>query len=254
GSVRGHGESKRKSDMLGAAWKDKKRRARESGTPYGKMCPAWLELADGTYRAIADRAAAVRKIFEWCAAGVGTFGILERLAAEQVPPFGRSGKWERSYVRKLLNSEAVRGIYQPRNGSRWPGRTPDGEPIDGYYPRVVSDRLWYAARAATEGRRRRSGRPSADGASNPFSGLLVDALDGSKLHAMSTHGAKYRYLVSSAAVMKRAGAEWRAFPLAPFVAAVLGQLRELRSAELFADPGGAKLAELTGRLADVEKR
>jgi DNA invertase Pin-like site-specific DNA recombinase len=249
GSVRGHGESKRKSSLLGEAWSEKKRKARSDKVPHGRMCPAWLELVGGRYRVKEDAARAVRMIFRWCAEGTGAFGILAKLATAGVAPFGRSGQWERSYVRKVLTNPAVLGIYQPCKGHT--RRVYEGDPVPGYYPAVVDEPLWYAAQAAMKARTRKTGRP-ATAAVNPFSGLVYSALDGSKLQVCGTNG--YKYLVSAAALMKRRGCEWRTFPLKPFVDGVLSRLRELGAADLFADPGGAKVAELEGRLADVEKR
>ncbi|HVK09554.1 MAG TPA: recombinase family protein, partial [Gemmataceae bacterium] len=247
--ARGHGESKRKSGLCGEAWAAKKEQARADKTPHGRMCPAWLELSDGKYRVKAAAGRAVRKIFQWSAEGLGTFGILARLNAEGVPPIGRSDAWERSYVRKILTSVAVLGTYQPCLGSR--KRKPEGDPVPGYYPRVIDDKLWYAAQAAAKGRARRSGRP-AGAVVNPFSGLLRNAPDGAKLHVCGSRG--HKYLVSSAALQKVPGAEWRTFPLEPFTSAVLSKLSELGAADLFSDPGGALVSELTGRLAEVEKR
>jgi DNA invertase Pin-like site-specific DNA recombinase len=263
--ARGHGESKRKSGLCGEAWMSKKEQASTGRTPYGAMCPAWLELvgvkkkgnkkdfSEASYRIKADAAAAVRKVFEWCAAGLGTFGILERLNREGVPPIGRSGAWHRSYLQKLLDYEAVLGIYQPHKGSRGPGRVAEGEPIPGFYPAIIDESLWHAAHEAIKARARRSGRP-ATASRNCFSGLLFDALDGKKLHVCGTHGAAYKYLVSAAAIQKAKGAEWRAFPLGTFLDAVLSQLKELEASALFADPGAEKVTVLGGRLAEVEKR
>jgi DNA invertase Pin-like site-specific DNA recombinase len=247
---RGHAESRRKSGMCGEAWHEKKEQARAEKTPYGKMCPAWLELVDGRWRVKQDAARAVRKIFQWCAGGLGTFGILERLNAEGIPSIGRTGRWERSYVRKILTSVAVRGIYQPHNGSRGPNRRPDGEPVADYYPRVIAEDLWHAAQQASRRRQRKTGRPSP--VFNPFSGLLYSGTDGSKLHVCGAHGGKY--LVSSAAVQKTPGLRWCTFPLAPFVEVVLSNLRELSAAELFCDPSAVKVTELEGRLEEVEKK
>jgi DNA invertase Pin-like site-specific DNA recombinase len=251
--ARGHGESKRKSGLCGEAWQEKKEQARKDKTPYGRMCPAWLELVDGAYRVKADAAKTVRAIFEWSAAGLGTFATLERLNREYTPAIGRTGRWERSYLKKLLKNRAVLGEYQPHKGSRGPGRQAEGEPIAGYYPRIIDEELFYRAQQASKARTKCSGRP-ASASNNPFSGLLYDALDGSKLHACSTNGPKYRYLVSSAAVQKVEGAQWRTFPLAPFTAALLSELQELQASALFADPGAERLTVLNGRLEEVDKR
>lgn len=256
--ARGHGESKRKSGLLGEAWREKKAEARKSGKPYGKMCPAWLELADGAYRLKADAAAAVRNIFQWSADGLGTFGILDRLNREGIPGIGRSHKWERSYIQKILASVAAMGWYQPHTGSRGAasradGRKPEGEPVKGYYPAVIDESLWYAARAAIKRRARRSGRtPTVT--NNPFSGMLYDALDGEKLHVCSTNGPAYRYLANNGAMQKRKGSEWRTFPLATFVEALLSELREVTASSVFADPGAERVNTLTARLDEVEKR
>jgi DNA invertase Pin-like site-specific DNA recombinase len=251
GSVRGHGESKRKSTMLGKVWGEKKHQARARKAPHGRMCPAWLELVNGKYRVKADAGRAVRKVFQWCAAGLGLHGILDRLAAEGVPAFGRSGRWERSYVRLLLNSPAVRGIYQPHTGHRQ--RTADGEPVAGYFPRVISDRLWHAARAALAARTRRSGRPAKGReAVNVFSGLLSDAVDGSKLHVCGAPGAKF--LVNAAGLNRQRGTKRRRFPLVPLVEALLSELRELNSSDLFSDPGAGRVADVEARLAEVDDR
>src|SRR5579885_114797 len=248
--ARGHGESKRKSVLLGQAWREKKRAAREHGTPFGRRCPAWLELDGDRYRVKDGAGAAVRKIFEWCAAGLGAHRILERLNAEEVPAFGPAGRWETGYIKKLLRNPAVLGFYQPHFGTSGQGRRPDGEPIPNYYPAVVTESLYYAAQAAMRARTGRSGRP-ATRAKNPFSGLLFSAEDGTKLHVC---GSGYKYLASYAKALKRPEASRATFPLDRFVEGVLSRLRELKACDLFDDPGAGKVQELTGRLDEVEKR
>ena len=61
---RGHGESKRKSGFLASAWDGKKKAARE-GVPYGKQVPAWIELREGKYCLVEERARAVRLLILW---------------------------------------------------------------------------------------------------------------------------------------------------------------------------------------------
>jgi DNA invertase Pin-like site-specific DNA recombinase len=262
--ARGHGESKRKSGLLLSAWSEKKEVAKMNKTPHGSMCPAWLEIVGvksrggsrkdfslASYRVKADAAAAVRKVFEWCAAGQGTFGIIDRLNREGIPPIGRSGAWHRSYLQLLLDCRAVLGEYQPMKG-KGSARQKDGEPIAGFYPAIIDETLWDAAHKAIKDRGRRSGRP-ATASKNPFSGLLYDALDGQKLHVSGARGV-YKYLVSAASIQKAKGAEWRTFPLGIFVDSILEQLQELKASELFADPGAGKLKEIGDRLREVEKR
>src|SRR5205823_1883789 len=112
------------------------------------------------YRVKADAARAVRKIFTWSAQGLGTLRILGRLNREGPPPFTGSAQWTRPYLSKLLNSEALLGTYQPTKGSGNGHRTPDGEPVLNYFPAVIPERLWHAARSAMRARAKKTGRPA----------------------------------------------------------------------------------------------
>lgn len=249
--ARGHGESKRKSGLCGAAWAAKKAEARDGRKAHGKSVPAWLELVDGTYRLREDAARAVRLIFRWSAEGLGTLAIAARLNRERVPPIARGERWIRSYVAKVLDNRAAVGEYQPMNGHR--NRKPDGDVIAGYFPAAVSEAEWSRAHAAKDVRNRRSGRPGRKGDFVfPFSGLVRCALDRCPLHVITRKGK--RYLVSADAAQGVEGSRWRPFPLEPLTRVLLGELGELKSADLFRDPGGAKVEELTGRLAYVEGR
>jgi DNA invertase Pin-like site-specific DNA recombinase len=249
--ARGHGESKRKSGLCGEAWMNKKQEARDGRKAHGKAVPAWLELAGGAYRVKEDAGRAVRRIFQLSAGGLGTLAITARLNAEKVRPIGRADVWHRSYVAKVLDNRAVLGEYQPMKGHR--GRVADGDPVPGYFPAVITETEWDQAHGAKLARNNRCGRPGKKGTgSYVFQGLLRCALDDCALHVITRRGV--RYLVSARAVDGEAGSHWRQFPLEPFVEAVLSMLREVTAADIFQDQGGGKVAELTGRLAGVEKR
>src|SRR5262249_53752256 len=139
----------------------------------------------------------LRQIYKWCVAGYGLNRILQLLEQGRVPCFGRNGTWQRSYLRRLLTAREVIGYYQPCNGRGH--KDADGEAVENYYPPAVPEALFYKAQKATERRRIRSGRPSAPGMNNPFSGLLYDALDGSKIHVASTSAGR-KQLVNSASL------------------------------------------------------
>src|SRR5207249_31294 len=92
--------------------------------------------------------------------------IVKKLIAEGVPAFGDReededghhraakghrygcGEWRTAYVRSILSDRRALGEYQPRDADD----QPKGDPIPGYYPRVVSDAEFYATRAAVRGR------------------------------------------------------------------------------------------------------
>ena len=55
-----------------------------------------------------------------------------------MPTFTGRGGWQNSTVNKILSSSAAIGTFQPskmQDGKR----RPDGEPIRGYFPRIIPD-------------------------------------------------------------------------------------------------------------------
>jgi DNA invertase Pin-like site-specific DNA recombinase len=249
---RGHAESAMKSERCGEAWRAKKRRAAEPGhAPLTARVPAWLRLVDGRLEAIESAAEAVRRVYALAAAGFGLSIIVRRLNGEGIPPIGRAKHWARSYVGLLLTSRAVVGEYQPCSGSG-SKRQPDGEPIPGYYPPVVTEAEWYAARAALADRQKRPGRlPNRH--INIFSCLLRDALDGGAIHE-EARGASRRRLTSYGAARGLDGPHCAPFSATVFEAAILSRLREIDPAEVLPkrDRGADKSLLLAGRLAELD--
>jgi DNA invertase Pin-like site-specific DNA recombinase len=248
---RGHSESRMKSERVGGAWKEKKRQAAENGEPITRRVPAWLSVEGGRFVLDKDKATTIRRVFEMVIAGHGVTAITKRLNAERVPPIGRAECWVRSYVMKLLTSRTVVGEYQPhtrRNGQK---RAPEGKPITGYFPPVVTDDQWHAARAALVSRTSKGGRASRR--VHLFQGLWRDARDGAAFH-IAHKGALS--IVNYRAVAGVPGATYVGFPLPVFEDAILSRLREINPREVLPErnDGAEKVLTLTGRLADVEGR
>jgi len=168
---RAHEESQLKSERVGAAWANK--RSQANLRPMTKLCPAWLRLAKdrSRYEEIQEKAGVVRSIFEDTAAGIGSYVITNRLNKKRVPTFGRSKFWQRSYVAKILSSRAVVGEYQPCKISAEGKREPVGRPIQDYYPRLISDELFFRARQARSQRRVDGRGRKGKYVSNLFSGI-----------------------------------------------------------------------------------
>lgn len=140
---RAHEESKTKSMRVGAAWKNKRKKAAE-GQPMTARCPAWLRLSVDrrSYELIPERVEIVRQIFADSAAGLGMYSITTRLNRAGVPAFEGKNGWHRSYLAKTLENRAVLGEFQPHvkvDGKR----VPEGEPIEGYYPAIISEELFF---------------------------------------------------------------------------------------------------------------
>jgi hypothetical protein len=246
---RGHGESAIKSERNGAAWAERRRRVREHGAVLTRRLPAWVEERGGKLRLVPGRAAAVRRVFTLAAAGYGTAGIVKRLAQEGVPSFGVSGHWARTYVALILKDRRALGELQPR---RTDG-TPDGDVISNYFPAVVTEEEWQAARAGAAQRRQKPGRLGAH--VNIFAGLLRDARDGDTYYCATrssrAFGTRWRVLLNTASADARAPA--RSFPFETFERAVLSLLREVDPREVLGEDGGPdETMVLAGRLAGVE--
>ena len=140
-AFRGFDESQVKSVRVGEAWRQK----RERGAPMTKLCPAWMRLRDDrtAYELIEDRAAIVRRIFAMTEAGIGKYSIAATFNDEGVPVFGRGQGWHASYIQKITRSIAAVGSFQPcRRAKADERQIPDGDPIHGYFPAVVSEDVW----------------------------------------------------------------------------------------------------------------
>lgn len=252
---RGHSESRMKSERVGAAWRRKKEKAAE-GVPLTRQVPAWLTVEGERFKVVKAKADAVRRVYRMAVDGHGIGVITKRLNAEGVPPIARGTKWARSYVAKLLTNRAVVGEYQPHTGHSGATRKPDGPPIPGYFPAIVTEELWFAARSAMADRRNKPGRIGRR--VNLFAGLLRDARNGGTLQVLDKGKARGcgPGLVSYDAVQGVPGAVYLSFPLVAFEQAVLPWLRQLDPREVLAPHAAEEDQEavLEGRLDKVRTR
>lgn len=172
---RAHEESKTKSMRVGAAWKNKRAKAAE-GQPMTARCPAWLRLSSDrqTYELIPERVEIVRRIFADSAAGLGMYSIAARLNKAGMPAFVGKNGWHRSYLAKTLENRAVIGEFQPHvkvDGRR----VPEGEPVAGYYPAIISEDLFFKAQHSRLQRKSGGGGRKGPGYTNLFTGLACCA-------------------------------------------------------------------------------
>lgn len=125
-----------------------------------------LAKAPGCAAVAPDIVARIRELTE---DGLDAPGVAKVLNDDQVPPV-RKPVWHTATVANLLSSRSVFGEFQPHvlaEDSR--ERVPDGEPLVGYYPEVVTRAQFEAARAVIESRA--SSSASAKGLE--FRNLLV---------------------------------------------------------------------------------
>lgn len=195
---RANKESTRKSELQNAAVARFMDKARQ-GVVYSARAPAWLQgdKDSGSFTIIEERAEVVRQIYDWAVSGLGYQSIAKRLNATVTPwttGWKYDAAWKYGYIKDILNSPTVEGEYHVRKGE---DRTPTGERILNYYPRIVDADLVARARAAIQSRRR-TGGPSHSEARNLFAGKCICGHCGERMVRTlqrNTRGTKYEYLV-----------------------------------------------------------
>lgn len=149
---RAHEESSTKADRVSEQFQ-KKRAAKMPVVSHGHG-PGWaspLEDRSG-WQLDRQRAAAVERVFQLAALGRGGIAIA-RLANELrwVQPWrvrkNTSTRWEHTGVSRLLRDRRVLGEWQPKRMVAGV-LTPDGDPVQDYFPRIVSDDLWHRVQNA----------------------------------------------------------------------------------------------------------
>ena len=199
-------ESKNKSDRLRKSWQQKRKEAPE-GVPFDGRCPSWIQRNKKS-QCFEKKAGweAIKFIFQRTVEGVGQTRVLSELQEKGFEPLGTSGRWNGSFIQKVLSERTVLGERQPFTTNEEGQRVPEGDPIPGYYPAVIDEGLWLQAQAAKAGRAKQKGPNSTF--INLFKGLLFNANDGEKMHVQSSPSGsseRQRRLVSYGHKSKKAG-------------------------------------------------
>jgi DNA invertase Pin-like site-specific DNA recombinase len=254
---RAYEESATKSARCGAAWEEK--RANLSEQPATSICPAWLRLKEDRsgYEIIPEKKAIVLRIYEWAREGFGAVQIVAKLHNEGIGSIGSDRKyWNHSYVTRLLRNRAVVGEYQPKirvNGKP----KPEGPPIPGYFPAIMTEAKFRATRRGVEQRRKQVGRRGKH-VRNLFTGILFDARDGQSMVIARRPGRRtHTYIRSSGAQQRHTSGQYVCFPyelLEFFVLTFLNKdLAEMMVQTKGAGPA-AQIAALTSKLTDLDNR
>jgi DNA invertase Pin-like site-specific DNA recombinase len=228
-----HAESKQKQERVREAWKTKRDRARAGLVQLGRKAdgrvgmsvtdrvPGWCRVENGKIGEVVERGEIVKRIFELAKTGYSHSKIAKTLTDGKVAAFGVSGRWTVPYVADILSDRRVLGEYCP---------TVDGvagQPIKGYYPVVIEERLWLEARAAQ--RQRTAARGCRQRTHfNVFKGLAVCATDGEGFVLVNSNGTVKNpklVLVNAASRERRAG--FVSFPYWVLERAFLMLLREV---------------------------
>jgi DNA invertase Pin-like site-specific DNA recombinase len=146
---RAHSESKRKSELLKAAW-NQKRRVAGKDSWLTSQAPAWFKIVthkegervvSREVTVIPEAKETIQRIFKLRLAGFGKRTIEKQLNADATwtPPKNRKRKtagWRHSYIAKILTNRAVIGefqAYRKVDGKR----VPEGDPKPNYFEPIV---------------------------------------------------------------------------------------------------------------------
>lgn len=191
GSFLANQESAKKAVRVKASWDARKQAAMEGKAPVNQNMPSWLkwDAVNKKVLLIPERAETVRQIFELYNDGLSIRQVCDKLRAEGVPNVSKrrdSKGWSVNLIGGILRSKAAMGVCCG---------------VPGLWPRVVSDKDFFAAQAKLDISNHLSG-PRAKREANLFGGLTVCSQCGQPMNKM-TYSRKKKtvrsYLVCGAA-------------------------------------------------------
>jgi len=201
-----HEQSREKSNRVTYAWISRREDARAGKKIFTKRLPAWLRYNEQTNQLELDKASAnaVRHIFKRTSEGIGQVQLVREMNHRFPPiapqkPNGNAPKWNTSYICKILNDRSVIGEFQPHTMKEGKKRVPDGDPIVNYFPRVISDELFYQSQYQKSLRKKEKSRNESTFI-NLFTGLVVNYADS---HVMQIQTSRTKRKDGSVYLQKR---------------------------------------------------
>ncbi|POV93502.1 recombinase family protein [Aeromonas sp. ASNIH8] len=172
--ARANNESETKSGRSRDAWENGREQARENNKVMkNSRLPSWLKLEEGKIRPIPERAAIVNEMFELAKTGCGYEQIAKIFLEKGYKTFGKEADWRPAGIQAVIKSQTVIGVFQPHKLDIDSGeRVPEGDPILGYYPTIVSPALFEEVQHLISKRNKHSGSYRKGTFNNLFSGVL----------------------------------------------------------------------------------
>ena len=201
---RGYAESEEKGRRVRQAWDKKKERALATGEIATSRLPLWLRVVKTnekgqivrTVEEIPERVAVVKEIFRLSDSNIGAIATARLLTERGVPTFTRENTrknpnygdfWQPSYVKKILDSRAVLGHYQPMTWEKLPDnrrrRINHGPEIEKYFPQIITPELFRRVQEKRRGR----GKEGQGNKGKKFSNLFLKIAHCSKCGATASH-------------------------------------------------------------------
>ncbi|MBZ3679404.1 MULTISPECIES: recombinase family protein [Pseudomonadaceae] len=196
---RANKESQVKSDKGLFNWQEKRNLAASQKLAMTAQAPAWLDteifyifdeekkknIKRRKYVLNEEKADAVRLIFDLYSSGNGALKIKNILNEREIKTFKGAPYWEPSIITKILKNPATFGLYQPKKqGTGKRDLIAAGEPINDYFPPVITRDLFEQCERIREGNSTRKGRKGKL-FTNLFTGLLTCQKCGGPVHLIN---------------------------------------------------------------------
>lgn len=196
---RANKESQVKSEKGLFNWQEKRNLAANQKIAMTAQAPAWLDteifyifdeekkknIKRRKYVLNEEKAETVRLIFDLYSSGNGALKIKNILNERSIPTFKGAEYWEPSIITKILKNPATFGLYQPKKqGTGKRDLVAAGEPINDYFPAVITRDLFEQCERIREGNGTRKGRKGKL-FTNLFTGLLTCQKCGGPIHLIN---------------------------------------------------------------------
>lgn len=196
---RANKESQVKSDKGLFNWQEKRNLAASQKIAMTAQAPAWLDteifyifdeekkknIKRRKYILNEEKAETIRLIFDLYSSGNGALKIKNILNEKNIPTFKGAPYWEPSIITKILKNPATFGLYQPKKqGTGKRDLIAAGEPINDYFPPVITREIFEQCERIREGNGTRKGRKGKL-FTNLFTGLLTCSKCGGPVHLIN---------------------------------------------------------------------
>lgn len=170
--ARAHDESNTKSLRSSDAWENGRNEARENNKVMtNSRLPSWLQLEGDKITPIPERVAVINEMFEMAKSGCGYEQIAKAFMEKSYKTFGKGTDWRPAGIQAVIKSQTVIGVFQPHKIESGK-RVPEGDPIWGYYPTIVSPAMFEEVQHLISKRSKHSGSYRKGTYNNLFSGVL----------------------------------------------------------------------------------
>jgi DNA invertase Pin-like site-specific DNA recombinase len=197
---RAHQESDIKSKRGKASWNNKRARMKARTEILTGRTKGWLKPRPDKTGFDVDKKLAkiVEQVFAMAAdLGMGVDSIARKLNRDRVPTLSGRGTWYKTVILRLLRDRSVLGEMVPHvmvDGKRTPM-----EVETDYYPRLISDDVFYRAQAALSRRRIAGGGRKGERLSNLFTHLCKCGQCGATMHMLNRSDHSGRWLACNKA-------------------------------------------------------